>query len=124
MSKHNRDQELSEKASDNSRNNNGTLGSVGGGKRAPTGSFHKMTERAKEGEPVNERGIRENEENHAVGDVKYEGEKYASNEIDPNMPGNQNSEGKEIEYPKKGYNHVENTGGTSEEELNENNKNE
>jgi hypothetical protein len=122
MSKHNRDQELSEKASDNSRNNNGTLGSDGGVKHAPKGSFHEMTERVKEGEPANERGIRENEENHAVGNVKYGGGKYVSNEIDPNKPGNQNSEGKEIEYPKKGYNHVENTGGTSEEELNDNNE--
>ncbi len=112
---------FSEKNSDNSRNNNGTLGGAGGVKKEPKGSFHKMTERAKEPEPVNERGIRENEEDHSIGSQKHERGAYASNEINPNNPRNQNNEGKEIKYPKKGYNHVENTGGTSEDELNKNN---
>ncbi len=112
---------FSEKNSDNSRNNNGTLGGTGGVQKESKGSFHEMTERVKEGDKANERGIRENEENHSVGGQKQESGNYASNEINPNKPGNQNDEGKEIEYPKKGYNHVENTEGTSEEELNKNN---
>lgn len=111
---------FSEKNSDNSRNNNGTLGGSGGVVNEPKGSFHEMTERAKVPE-ANERGVRENEENHTTGDQKNEGGAYAENEIDPNMPGNQNSKGKEIRYPKEGYNHVDNPGGTSEEELDNNN---
>lgn len=51
-----------------SRNNNGTIGSEGGYDKKSKGSFHKMTEKLKESEPVNEQGIRENEENHSVGD--------------------------------------------------------
>lgn len=112
---------FSEKDSDNSRNNNGTLGDAGGVEKESKGSFHEMTERVKEGDPVNERGIRENEENHSVGRQKQADGAYAPNEINPNKPGNQNNDGKEIAYPKKGYNHVENTGGTSEDELNKNN---
>lgn len=111
---------FSENNSDNSRNNNGTLGGAGGTDKEPKGSFHEMTERAKVPE-ANERGIRENEENHMVGDQKDEGGGYAENEIDPNKPGSQNSVGKEIRYPKEGYNHVDNPGGTSEEELDNNN---
>ena len=111
---------FSEKNSDNSRNNNGTLGGSGGVPNEPKGSLHEMTERAKVPE-ANERGIRENEENHTTGDQKYEEGAYAENEIDPNKPGSQNPEGKEIRYPKEGYNHVDNPGGTSEEELDNNN---
>lgn len=111
---------FSENNSDNSRNNNGTLGGAGGVKKEGDGSFHEMTERAKVPE-ANERGVRENEENHMVGDQKYKGGNFAENEIDPNKPGNQNSEGKDISYPKEGYNHVDNPGGTSEEELDKNN---
>jgi hypothetical protein len=110
----------SERNSDNSRNNNGTLGGAGGVERLPKGSFHKMTERANMPEP-NENGIRENEENHTIGGHKYDGGFYAKNEIDPNMPKNQSSEGKEIRYPKDSYNHLDNPGGTSEEELDNNN---
>lgn len=109
-----------EENSDNSRNNNGTIGGAGGVEKEPKGSFHEMTERVKVPE-ANERGIRENEENHALGDQKYEGGAYAENEIDPNKPGSQNPDGKNIRYPKEGYNHVENAGGTSEEELDGNN---
>ena len=111
---------FSEKNSDNSRNNNGTLGGSGGVVNKPKGSLHEMTERTKVPE-ANERGVRENEENHTTGDQKNEAGAYAENEIDPNMPGNQNSEGKEIRYPKEGYNHIDNPGGTSEEELDNNN---
>lgn len=112
---------FSEKNSDNSRNNNGTLGGAGGVKKESEGSFREMTERVKEGDPVNERGIRENEENHSVGDQKHEDGTYVSKEINPDKPGNQNDESKEIKYPKKGYNHVENIESTTEEELNKNN---
>ncbi|WP_411273726.1 hypothetical protein [Daejeonella sp.] len=111
---------FAESNSDNSRNNNGTIGGAGGTKREPKGSFHEMTERAKVPE-ANERGIRENEENHKIGDQAHENGSYAENEIDPNMPGSQNSEGKEIRYPKDGYNHIDNPGGTSKEELDNNN---
>ncbi len=111
---------FTEKNSDNSRNNNGTLGGAGGVEKEAKGSFHEMNERAKVPE-ANERGIRENEENHMIGKQKYEGGSYAKNEIDPNMPGNQNSQGKEIRYPKDSYNHLDNPGGTSEEELDNNN---
>jgi hypothetical protein len=69
--------------SDNSRNNNGTIGSVGGVEREPRGSFHEMIERLKVQE-ANVRGIRENEENHMVGDQKYQGGSYAPDEVDPN----------------------------------------
>lgn len=121
MSTENRNRENSGNESDNSRNNNGTIGGEGGVKNEPKGSFHEFTERVKDPEPVNERGIRENEENHSTRDIKYEGGSYAPDEIDPNKHGNQNPDGKEINYPKEGYNHVENTGGTTAEELNKNN---
>lgn len=111
---------FTENNSDNSRNNNGTIGGAGGVEKETKGSFHEMTERAKVPE-ANERGIRENEENHMIGDQKYEGGAYAENEIDPNKPGSQNPDGKNIQYPKEGYNHLDNPGGTSEEELDENN---
>lgn len=111
---------FSENNSDNSRNNNGTIGGAGGAEKEGKGSLHEMIERAKVPE-ANERGIRENEENHMIGNQKHEGGRYAENEIDPNKPGNQNSQGKEIRYPKDGYNHVENPGGTSEEDLDNNN---
>lgn len=111
---------FAESNSDNSRNNNGNIGGAGGVEKEPKGSFHEMTERAKVPE-ANERGIRENEENHSTREQNYEGGGYAKNEIDPNMPGNQNSEGKEIRYPKDSYNHLDNPGGTSEEELDNNN---
>ncbi|HEY1010314.1 MAG: hypothetical protein ACO1NS_14665 [Daejeonella sp.] len=74
---------FTEKNSDNSRNNNGTLGGAGGIEREPKGSFHEMVERAKVPE-ANVRGIRENEENHMLGKQKYEGGSYAPNEVDPN----------------------------------------
>lgn len=106
--------------SDNSRNNNGTIGGAGGVENDAKGSLHKMTERAKVPE-ANERGVRENEENHMVGDQKHERGSYAENEIDPNLPGNQSPEGKEIEHPKEGYNHVDNPGGTSQEDIDNNN---
>lgn len=73
-----------EQGSDNSRNNNGTIGEVGGVEHEPKGSFKEMTERAKENKPVNERGIRENEENHAVGNIEYGHGDYAPGETDPN----------------------------------------
>ena len=120
MTTKHRNGEFRETNSDNSRNNNGTIGGVGGVKREPKGSFHKMTELAKTPE-ANERGIRENEENHMLGGQKYGGGAYAENEIDPNKPGSRNAEGKNIRYPKEGYNHIDNPGGTSEEELDENN---
>lgn len=85
-----------ENNSDNSRNNNGTIGGAGGVEREPKGSFHKMIERLKVPE-ANERGIRENEENHMLGDQKYSGGAYAENEIDPNKPGSRNPEGKDIQ---------------------------
>ncbi len=111
---------FTEKNSDNSRNNNGTIGGAGGVEKEPKGSFHKMIERLKVPE-ANERGVRENEENHMLGDQKYGGGAYAENETDPNKPGSQNPEGKDIQYPKEGYNHLDNPGGTSEEELDNNN---
>lgn len=86
---------FSEKNSDNSRNNNGTLGGAGGVENEPKGSFHKMIERLKVHE-ANERGIRENEENHMLGSQKYEGGAYAENEIDPNKRADQNLTGEEI----------------------------
>ncbi len=77
---------FNENNSDNSRNNNGTIGGAGGVKKDAKGSLREMEERAKVPE-ANERGIRENEENHMIGDQKYEGGSYADGEIDPNNPG-------------------------------------
>jgi len=120
MATKDRNSGFTEEDSDNSRNNNGTIGGAGGVEKDSKGSFHDMTERVKVPE-ANERGIRENEENHTLGDQKHEGGDYAENEIDPNKPGNQNPVGKNIRYPKAGYNHVENSGGTSKDELDDNN---
>lgn len=105
-----------------SRNNAGTIGGDGGIDQKPKGSFHKMTERLST-DPVNERGIRENEEDHSLRDKSKKAPEgsYARNEIDPNKRVNTNSAGEKITYPKKGFNHVDNTGGTSAEELNKNN---
>ena len=121
MSTENKNSGYSEKNSDNSRNNNGTIGGAGGVEKEPKGSFHEMVERAKEGNPPNVRGIRENEENHGLGEQKHDSGHYEENEVDPNMPEGRNSDGKRIVYPKKGFNHVDNPGGTSADELNENN---
>ncbi len=81
--------------SDNSRNNNGTIGGAGGVEREPKGSLHEMVERAKVPE-ANERGIRENEENHMIGKQKYGNGSYAENEIDPNKHPDNNQEEEEI----------------------------
>jgi hypothetical protein len=94
MSAENKNTDGSERESDNSRNNNGTIGGEGGIKNDPKGSFHKMVERSKTPEPVNERGIRENEENHSISNAKYGEGGYAADEIDPNEPGNQNPDDK------------------------------
>lgn len=94
----NKDKNHSEREpnSSQSRNNNGTIGVDGGYDKAPKGSFHKMIERLASPEPVNEQGIRENEENHSIGNVSKNDSdaSYASNEIDPNKHGNQNPESK------------------------------
>lgn len=92
MSTENKNRENSDNESDNSRNNNGTIGGEGGVEREPKGSFHELSERLKQPEPVNERGIRENEENHSTRDIKYEQGSYAPGEIDPNKRKNQNPE--------------------------------
>jgi hypothetical protein len=83
MATHDKKSGFRESNSDNSRNNNGTIGGAGGVEREPKGSFHEMIERAKVPE-ANERGVRENEENHMIGDQKYQGGSYAPNEVDPN----------------------------------------
>lgn len=94
----NKDKNHSEREpnSSQSRNNNGTIGVDGGYDKGPKGSFHKMIERLASPEPVNEQGIRENEENHSIGNVSKNDSdaSYASNEIDPNKHGNQNPESK------------------------------
>lgn len=95
----NKDKNQSEREpnSSQSRNNNGTIGVDGGHNKGPKGSFHKLTERLADPETVNERGIRENEENHSIGNVSKNDSdaSYASNEIDPNKPGKQNPENKD-----------------------------
>lgn len=125
MSLDNKENRIPERESNTSqsRNNNGTIGGEGGYEKEPKGSFHKMSERLSGNKPVNEKGIGENQENHASGSKtqKVPSGNYASNEIDPNREGSKNSSGDEIKYPKKGYNHIENSGGTSAEELDENN---
>jgi hypothetical protein len=105
-----------------SRNNAGTLGSEGGYEKEPKGSFHELTERLST-DPVNEQGIGENEEDHSRSrkSKKVPGGHYERNEIDPNKRGATNSSGENIQYPKKGYNHVDNPGGTSAEELDKSN---
>lgn len=84
MSNENKNSGFTESNSDNSRNNNGTIGGAGGVENEAKGSYKEMTERARDNNPVNERGIRENEENHSLTDVKYGEGSYAADEIDPN----------------------------------------
>lgn len=103
----------------NDRNNAGTIGSEGGVEKEGKGSFHKFTENLKEPEAPNVRGIRENEENHAVGSAGQRTPEggYKENEADPNQPGYKNSQGKDLVYPKNGPNHADNLGGTSQKEV-------
>lgn len=103
-----------------SRINNGTIGDDGGYEKNPKGSFHKLTERLTE-KHVNEWGIHENEEDHSLGHKSAHEGDYARNEIDPNRKDETNTSGEKIKYPKKGYNYVENAGGTSAEDLDKNN---
>lgn len=108
--------------SSQSRNNNGTIGVVGSSDKGPKGSFHKMTERLADPEPANDKGIKENEENHYIGN-HFEADSdasYTANEVDPNKSGKQNPESKETLDPEKGYNPLDNAGGTSEEDLEKN----
>ena len=117
---------MSEKReSDNTQNNNGTLGSEGGVKHESKGSFKEFTESLKTPQ-ANEQGIRENEEDHSSQSKRANREfettgSYAENEVDPNKPGYSDSNGNEVRYPKIGPNHVDNLGGTSAEELDDNN---
>lgn len=97
MSTENKNSGFSEENSDNSRNNNGTIGGAGGVEKEPKGSFHKMTERLKH-EPANDRGIRENEEDHslrALGGQQHGDGDYAPDEKDPNKHADQDREGKD-----------------------------
>lgn len=59
---------------------------------------------------VNESGIAENETNHWSGNYGQQSS---------NRPGRDEDLEETENYPKKGYNHVDNPGGTSEEDVNE-----
>ena len=100
-------------ASDTSQdqNNNGTIGRENGEENEGSGSF-KNIGKDKE-HPVNERGIAENQEDHSLRDEddNKRSSGYAPHEDDPNLPNIPSN------YPKSGYNHVDNPRGTSKEDL-------
>jgi hypothetical protein len=111
-----RDQDYSPENNSRSQtqNNNGNIGREEGSEEEGNGSYSNVSDGINKEKPANEKGLRENEEHHWVGNhgqrsSNRPGSRYTDDFSDQNLTDGvqQNS----------GRNHVTNAGGTSEEDL-------
>jgi len=97
-----------------SQNNNGNIGREVDDEKEGSGSFKNLPDGSAGETPVNEDGVRENQESHWVGN---HGQKSS------NRPGSQGMDGFSDQnltdgvQQNRGRNHVTNAGGTSQEDL-------
>lgn len=103
-----------DKKTSQNQQNNGNIGREVESEKDPNNDSYVIDNQENEEKP-NERGIAENETDHWSGNYGQQSSNRPNSGTENNPADDNDTE----KYPKKGYNHVDNPGGTAEEDLHE-----